>query len=170
VLHRSNRWPASVRPVDRANQAGGYNSRTKISSKKLSDSSRPWNKTTSKTQPAREETPTQNLARHHTTCQELTNITRAKTTRTTQLIKGKSHKASALITPVMGTGQTGPIGQLRMNSNPRVNSPKSNSKSPESFHGFAQDIGDSRNTSWALHSQDLVHQNFLNREKSKKSH
>jgi hypothetical protein len=28
VLHRSDRWPAPVRPVDRAGQAGGYSSRT----------------------------------------------------------------------------------------------------------------------------------------------
>jgi hypothetical protein len=33
-----------------------------------------------------------------------------------------------------------------------------------------QDFRDSRNTSWALHSQYLVHQNLLNREESKKSH
>jgi hypothetical protein len=50
-----------------------------------------------------------------------------------------------------------------------VNSPKSNSRSPESLHGFAQDFGVSRNTSWALHSQDFVHQNLLNQGKSKKS-
>jgi hypothetical protein len=31
-------------------------------------------------------------------------------------------------------------------------------------------LWDSRNTSWVLHSQDLVHQNLLNREESKKSH
>jgi hypothetical protein len=28
VLHRSDRWPAPVRPVDKAGQAGGYNSCT----------------------------------------------------------------------------------------------------------------------------------------------
>jgi hypothetical protein len=43
---------------------------------------------------------------------------------------------------------------------PRVNSPKSNSRSPESLHGFEQDFGDSRNTTWALHRQDLVNQNL----------
>jgi hypothetical protein len=52
---------------------------------------------------------------------------------------------------------------------PRVNSPKCNSRSPESLHGFVQDFGDSRNTSWALHSQDLVHQNLLNQVESRKS-
>jgi hypothetical protein len=53
---------------------------------------------------------------------------------------------------------------------PRVNTPKSNFRSPESLHGSAQDFGDSRNTSWTLHSQDLVHQNLLNRQKLKKFH
>jgi hypothetical protein len=43
---------------------------------------------------------------------------------------------------------------------PRVYYPKSNSRSPESLHGFAQDFGDSRNTSWVVHSQDFVHQNL----------
>jgi hypothetical protein len=52
-------------------------------------------------------------------------------------------------------------------NNTRVNSPKSNSRSPESLHGFVQDFGDSRNTSWELHSQDFVHQNLLNREESR---
>jgi hypothetical protein len=52
----------------------------------------------------------------------------------------------------------------------RFNSPISNSRSPESLHEFAQDLMDSKNTSWALHSQDSVHQNFLNQEESKKSH
>jgi hypothetical protein len=56
VLHRSDRWSAPVRPVDRAGQAGGYNSRTTSVPESLSDSSRPWNKTTPKTQPARKKT------------------------------------------------------------------------------------------------------------------
>jgi hypothetical protein len=57
-----------------------------------------------------------------------------------------------------------------MNNNPRVNSPKSNSRSPDSVHGFAQDFGDGKNTSWALRSQDYVHHNLLEQEESKKSH
>jgi hypothetical protein len=62
VLHRSDRWPAlvrpvtSVRPVDRAGQAGGYNSRTTSVPESLSDFSRPWNKNTPKIQPARKKT------------------------------------------------------------------------------------------------------------------
>jgi hypothetical protein len=50
VLHRSDRWPALVRPVDSADQASGYSSRTTSGPKSLSDSSRPWNKNTPKTQ------------------------------------------------------------------------------------------------------------------------
>jgi hypothetical protein len=62
------------------------------------------------------------------------------------------------------TGQTGQAGPLGDEQDPRVNYSKSNSRSLESLHGFVQDFGDSRNTSWALHSQDLVHQNLLNQE------
>jgi hypothetical protein len=69
VLHRSDRGPAPVRPVtrvrlvDRAGQAGGYNSCTTSVPESLSDFSRPWNKNTPKTQPARKEKPTQSLAK-----------------------------------------------------------------------------------------------------------
>jgi hypothetical protein len=45
VLHRSDRLPAAVRPVDRASQAGGYNSRTTNVPERLSDFSRPGTKT-----------------------------------------------------------------------------------------------------------------------------
>jgi hypothetical protein len=74
----------------------------------------------------------------------------------------------------VGIGQTserlGKTWALEMNSNPRVNYPKSNSRSTDSLHEFAQDFGDSWNNSWALHSQDLVYRNLLNREESKKTH
>jgi hypothetical protein len=50
-----------------------------------------------------------------------------------------------------------------MNNNPRVNSSKSKSRCPDSLHEFAQDFGDSKSTSWAFHSHDLVHQNLLNK-------
>jgi hypothetical protein len=65
VLHQSDRWPApvepvtSVRPVDRAGEAGGYSRRTTNVRESLSDFSRPWNKNTLKTQPARKKSPTQ---------------------------------------------------------------------------------------------------------------
>jgi hypothetical protein len=41
ALHRSDRWPAPVRPVDSAGQAGGYSSRTTSVPESLSDFSRP---------------------------------------------------------------------------------------------------------------------------------
>jgi hypothetical protein len=75
VLHRSDRWPAPGRPVDSVGQASGYSSRTTSVPESLSDFSRPWNKNTTKTQPAQKEEPTQNLSRQHQTDQELTSNT-----------------------------------------------------------------------------------------------
>jgi hypothetical protein len=66
-------------------------------------------------------------------------------------------------------GQTGHAWAARDEQHPRVNSPKSNSRCPDSLHGFVQDFGDSRNTSWALHCQVMVHKNSLNQEESKDS-
>jgi hypothetical protein len=83
VLHRSDRWPAPVRPVtpvrpmDSVGQAGGYSSRTTSVPESLRDFYRPWNKNTPKTQPARKENPTQNLAKQPLTDQELTSSTTA---------------------------------------------------------------------------------------------
>jgi hypothetical protein len=65
------------------------------------------------------------------------------------------------------TCQTRNAWAARDEQHPRVKSPKSNSRSPNSLHGFAHDFGDSRNTSWALHRQVMVHQNSLNQEESK---
>jgi hypothetical protein len=48
VLHRSDRWPVPVRPVDTAGQAGDYSSRTTNVPESLNDFSRPWNKNTPK--------------------------------------------------------------------------------------------------------------------------
>jgi hypothetical protein len=56
----------------RTSQAGGYSRRTTNVPESLSDFSRPWNKNTPKTQPARKENPTQNQAKQHQTDQELT--------------------------------------------------------------------------------------------------
>jgi hypothetical protein len=84
VLHRSDRWPAHVRPVtpvgpvDRAGQAGGYSSRTTSVPESLSDFSRPWNKNTPKTQPTRKENPTQNLTKQLQIDQELTSSTKTQ--------------------------------------------------------------------------------------------
>jgi hypothetical protein len=100
VLHQSDRWPAPVRPVDRAGQVGGCNNRTTNVPESLIDSSRPWNKNTPKTQPARKENPTQSLAKQLQTYQELTSST------TTQ-----RHMSQAVhprqIPQVAYTGQTG---------------------------------------------------------------
>jgi hypothetical protein len=69
----------------------------------------------------------------------------------------------------VGTGQTGVAWASRDEHHPWVNTPKSKLRSPESLHGLEQDFGDSRNTSWGVHSQDYVHQNLPNQEESKKS-
>jgi hypothetical protein len=63
VLHRSDRWPAPVRPVDSAGQAGGYSNYTTSVLESLNDFSRVWNKNTPKTRPARKEKPTPNLTK-----------------------------------------------------------------------------------------------------------
>jgi hypothetical protein len=106
VLHRSHRWPAPVRlvtpvrPVDRAGQVGGYSSRTTSVPESLSDFSRPWNKNTPKSQPARKENPTQNLAKQLQTDQELTSSTKTQR-HTSQAVHSRQ------IPPVACTGQTG---------------------------------------------------------------
>jgi hypothetical protein len=75
VLHQSDRWPAPVRPVNRDGQAGGYNRRTTSVPDSLNDFSRPCNKNTPKTQPARKENPTQSLAKQLQKDQEQTSNT-----------------------------------------------------------------------------------------------
>jgi hypothetical protein len=61
VLHRSDRWPTPVRPVtpvrlvDRAGQVGGCSNHTTTGPESLSIFSRPCNKNTPKTQPARKD-------------------------------------------------------------------------------------------------------------------
>jgi hypothetical protein len=78
MLHQSDRWPAPVRPVtpvrpvDRTGQPGGCSSRTTNVPKSLSDFSRPWNKNTPKTQPARNKNSTQSQPKHLQNFQELT--------------------------------------------------------------------------------------------------
>ena len=176
VLHRSDRWPAPVRPVtpvrpvDRAGQAGGYSSRTANVPGSLSESSRPWNKNHHETQPVRKKNPSQSLAKQLQTCQELNSRITGQNHTDKAVPRDKSHQGLAPVRPVKSTGQTGRAWAARAEQRPRVNSSKSNSRSPDSLHGFAQDFGDSRNTSWVLHSQDLVHQNLSNQEESKKSH
>jgi hypothetical protein len=89
-----------VRPLDRAGQAGGYSSRTTSVLENLNDFSRPWNKNTPKTQPARKEKPTQNLAKQLQTDQELTGSTKTQK-HTSQAVHPK------LIPQEACTGQTG---------------------------------------------------------------
>jgi hypothetical protein len=155
VLHRSDRWPAPVRTVDRAGQTGGYSSRITNVPESLNDFSRPWNRNTPKTQLARKKNPSQNQAKHLQTRQELTS------TNTTQRHTSPANHPRQ-IPQRASTGQTDQDEQ-----NPRVNSSKSNTRSPDSPHRFAQDFVDSRNTSWTLCSQVMVHQNSLNQEESK---
>jgi hypothetical protein len=117
VLHRSDRWPAPVRsvtpvrlvtpvrPVDRAGQAGGYNSCTTSVPESLSDFSRPWNKNTPKTQPARKENPTQNLTNQLQTDQGLTSSTKIRR-HTSQAVHPRQ------IPQVARTGETSQEHQL----------------------------------------------------------
>jgi hypothetical protein len=106
VPHRSDRWPAlvrpvtPVRPVDSVGQAGGYSSRTTSVPESLSDFSRPWNKTTPKTQPALKENPTQNLTKQLLIDQELTSSTKTQR-HTSQAVHPRQ------IPQVTYTGQTG---------------------------------------------------------------
>jgi hypothetical protein len=130
----------------------------------------PGTKTTTKGQPTKKENPSQNLARQLQTSQEPNNRKMGQHHMSTVVSRDKSHKELAPVRPFKSTCQTDHAWAARDEQHPRVNSPKSNSRSPESLHGFVQDFGDSRNTSWELHSQDLVHQNLLNQEESIKSH
>jgi hypothetical protein len=57
------------------------------------------------------------------------------------------------VRPVKSTGQTCVACAARDEQHPRVNSPKSKPRSPESLHGLEQDFGDNRNTSWGANSQ-----------------
>jgi hypothetical protein len=115
------------------------------------------------------ENPSENLTRQLQTSQELDSRKTGQHHMTTTVPRGKSHKGLAPVRPVKSTGQTGHTWAARDEQHPRLNFPKSNSRSPESFHGIVQHFGDSRNTSWELHSQYLVHKNLLNQEESPKS-
>jgi hypothetical protein len=59
----------------------------------------------------------------------------------------RSDRSRAPVRPVKSTGQTGVAWAARDEQHPRVNSPKSKHRSPESLHGLEQDFGDNRNTS-----------------------
>jgi hypothetical protein len=121
----------------------------------------PGTKTTTKTSPS------QNLATQLQISQELASRTTGQNLTSTAVPQDKTHQGLAPVRPVESTGQTGHAWVAQDEQRPRVNSLKSNSRSPDSLHRFAQDFGDSRNTSWALHNQVMVHQNSLNQEESK---
>jgi hypothetical protein len=58
--------------VGKVGQAGGCSNRSTNIPKTLSDFSRPWNKNTPKTQPARKKNPSQTQEKHLQNSQELT--------------------------------------------------------------------------------------------------
>jgi hypothetical protein len=133
VLHWSDRWHALVRPVtlvrlvDRVGQAGGYNSCTTHVPKSLRDFSRPWNKNTPK----------------NTTCTKGKPYTKPSKTipnrpRTDQQHHDpKTHESSSSpeANPTSGIHRSDRSSlAARDEQHPRVNSPKSNSRSPESPH------------------------------------
>jgi hypothetical protein len=158
--HRSDRWTEPVRPV-------ATTTAQQMFQRALVTSLGPRTKTPPKHNVQGRRTfhkPKQNTSK---TSKNWPATTRPKDTRNKQLTRGKSHKRLTPVKPVTSTGQTGHAWAARDEQHPRVNSPKSNSRSPDSLHGSEQDFGDSRNTSWAFHSQVMVHQNSLNQEESK---
>jgi hypothetical protein len=176
VLHRSDRWPALVRPMtpvrqmDRVGQAGGYSSRTTNVPESLSDFSGPWNKNTLKTQLARKKNPTQREPKHLQNCEELTctNTTQRHTDSAThpRQIAQRAHTGQ--------TGQENWSDRCNLGSSGLTESTSKLLQIQLPICRFAPQIQtrlwDSRNTSRALHSQVMVHQNSLNQEESKKSH
>jgi hypothetical protein len=128
----------------------------------------PGTKTNSKTQTAQEEKP---FTKPRQTTQNLTKTDQQQLSPETHK-PGSSLEANPTKALHRSDRSRAPVrlitpGQLRMNCN-RGSTPSK--PTHDSLHRFAQDFGDSRNTSWALHIQDLVHQNLLNQEESKKSH
>jgi hypothetical protein len=139
---RAVRPVTPVRPVDRAGQVGGYRSRTTNVPESLNDFSRPWNRNTPKTQPARKKNPSQSRAKTTPNRPRIDQQQHSPKTQDPSSSPDKSHKGLAPIRPVRSTGQTGGAWAARDEQSPRVNSSKSNSRSPNSLHGFVQDFGD----------------------------
>jgi hypothetical protein len=90
----------------------------------------------------------------HQTGQPTTKLTQTRNSSTTRQQRthqdvhpSKNPPGHAPVRPVKSTGQTGVAWAARDEQHPRVNSPKSKSRSPESLHGLEQDFGDIRNTS-----------------------
>jgi hypothetical protein len=142
VLHPSDRWPAPVRPVDSASQAGGYSSRTTSVPESLSDFSRPSNKNTPKTQPARKDNPTQSVAKQLQTDQELTRSTTIQ--RPTSQAAHPRQSPQEAYTGQTGhthTGQTGQAWVTWDEQHLRVNSPKSNFDLPNRSTDLCKTLG-----------------------------
>jgi hypothetical protein len=102
VLHRSDRWPAPVRPVTLVRPVTSVrpvDSRTTSIPESLNDFSWPWNRNTPKIQIARKENPTQNLTNQLQTDQELTSSTKTQR-HTSQAVYPRQ------IPQVARTGQT----------------------------------------------------------------
>jgi hypothetical protein len=160
--HRSDRWTKPVRPVATA-AAQQMFQRASVTSLG------PGTKTPSKHNLPGRRTPHKANQNTSKTAKNWPAPTQPKDTRIQQLTQGRSHKELTPVWPVKSTGQTGLTWAARDEQNPRVNSSKSNSRYPDLLHRSEQDFGDSRNTSWVLQSQVMVHQNSLNLEESKKS-
>jgi hypothetical protein len=167
VLHRLDRWPAPVRPVSAPVRLVATAATQQTFQEASVTPLGPGTKTTPKTQPAMKRNPSQSLAKQLQTRQELTSRTTGQNHTNIAVPRGKPHQRLAPVRPVKSTVQTSHAWAARDEQRLRVNSPKLNPRSPDSLHGFAQDFGNSRSTSWALHSQVMVHQNSLNQEGSK---
>jgi hypothetical protein len=146
--------PAPVRPVDRVGQASGYSSRTTNIPRSLVTPQGYEQKHIQNTPCKQEEPfskPSKTTPNRPRTDQQQHN---QKTHGSGKSPETNPTKRLTPIRPVKSTGQTGHVWAARDEQHPWVNSPKSNSRSPDSLHGFAQDFGDSRNTSW--HSIDKL--------------
>jgi hypothetical protein len=140
VLHRSDRWPAPVRPVS-----------TTAAQLVFQRASVTFLGHGTKTLPKHNLHGRRTLHKAYQNNSKQTKnraaTPRPKDTRVQQFTRGKSHKWYAPVRPVKSTGQTGVTYAARDEQHPQVNSPKSKPRSIESLHGLEQDFGDSRNTS-----------------------
>jgi hypothetical protein len=120
VLHRSDRWPASVRPVNSTGQVSGYRSRTTNIPGSLSDSSRPWKKPPPKHN-CNKGKPLPKPSKTTPKSQELTSRTTGQNHTNKAVPRDKSYQGLAPIRPVKSTGQTGRAWAARDEQHPRVN-------------------------------------------------
>jgi hypothetical protein len=164
VPHRSERWllpvrpMALARPVGTSSQAGGKQQMHNNIPGSLMTPLGPGTKTTTKTQPARKENSSQNLANQLQTSQELTSRTTGHNLMNTTAPRDKNPPGAC-------TGLAGHTWAAR--DEQRRGSTSSNPTTDLLIHSTNSHFGDSKNTSWALRSQVMVHQNSLNQEESK---